>query len=120
MLIIFIILLVLVLIIFAAIGVTVYQIAKTKEKVDAFAKEANAFRENCTDAEGLKESAYALRGEIISACKNPLIKWFAEKNIQEGICEQVFSESYVNSTINEIQQNCESIVAEQKNLLGAG
>lgn len=106
LLVIFLILLVIFLIVVGVAGVTFYQAMGLKERADAFAIEVNALREDCSNAGGVEVSLYELRDEIKSACRNPILKWIAEKNFQEDVCAQVRDDEYINSVLIEIKNNC--------------
>ena len=88
-------------------GLIVYQAYETKNKVDTFAKEVDALKEDCGKVESLRDYLYKLKDEIKSSCKNPILKWSAEKNLQQSLCGQIHDDKYINAILEEIKNNCE-------------
>ena len=100
------ILLVLFFLIAGFISYTIYQGYQVKEKVDAFTIQSEDLNEDCSGAENLKISLYELEAEINSACGNILLRWFFEKNLQEGICDETVQDNYVDIIVKNIDEKC--------------
>ena len=109
-LIIVLILLVIFFIIAGVVGYTVYQGYQVKEKADNLVAEINSL-ENCENPEEIENAVYDLREEIRNSCKNPILKWAMEENIQANLCQEVENEEYVSLIIDELEKKC----ADQSN-----